>query len=120
MSFVDEVFEGGPITVDVDTPELGDGLNALLGPSHAAVVAALCENKLDGAFHDAGSDGQVASDSDAVADLFDALGEVGTGDGEPLALLLGPGTGFRDKVVSTLKFEEYSFGVVAKEVVLLF
>ena len=50
---MNQALEVPPVAVGLDASELDDGLGAFLDPAHAAVVAPLGDDELDGALDDA-------------------------------------------------------------------
>ncbi len=59
QSVMYEAFKGGPLTIDLDTTKLQDGLCAFLDPPHAAVIASAPDDVLDGSLDCTGADLEV-------------------------------------------------------------
>ncbi|MBX3246690.1 MAG: hypothetical protein KF901_05850 [Myxococcales bacterium] len=119
LPLVDESFEGAPVAVDVDAPKLSDGLNALSNPSHAAMVASLGEDELDGALDDVGGEDEVATPKAAVSDLVEALGEVAAGVGQAFAFGLVARTLLRKELEASVELGEDGLRVVIEQKLLL-
>jgi hypothetical protein len=71
-----ELDEVVPVTVGLDAPQLHDGLNAFLDPTHPAVVATLADDVLDRTFHGATSQLEILLDDLVVGHLVDAFLQV--------------------------------------------
>src|SRR5215468_1975903 len=85
---VHELDEVVPVTVGLDAPQLHDGLRAFLDPAHAAMVATLADDVLDGTFHGATSEFEILLDDLVVGHLVDALLEVADHAEQALAFAL--------------------------------
>ena len=112
---MNEALEGLPVAVDLDAAQLDDRLRALLDPAHAAVVAAMRDDVLDGALDDAGGDREVAATEGAVSDLVDPLLEVAPRIVQSLTPPLVAGPRGSDRVPPSLHLVEHALDVVLEE-----
>ena len=90
---MDEVGEAVEVSVGLDAAKLDDGLDTLLAPAHAAVVAALGDDVLDRTFDRSGAEFEPLLDQEVVAEEGHALADVADHLEETLALPLVAGAG---------------------------
>src|SRR5882757_1123338 len=97
---MDEVDEAVPVAVGLDAPQLDDCLDAFLDPAHPAVVAAITNDILDGAFYRTTSQLEILFDDLVVGHLVDSLLQIADHAEQALALALVAGTGDGDRVAT--------------------
>src|SRR5437879_360846 len=97
---MDEVDEAVPVAVGLDAPQLDDGLDAFLDPAHPAVVAALADDVLVGAFYRTASQLEVLLDDLVVGHLVDSILQIADHAEQALALAFVAGSGDGDRVTT--------------------